>query len=370
MSPTVGASDLLEDKYTKEFESLIGPFGILLDYQKDRAAIDKGLHLYTPDRDNGQAHPSQIKVWFQLKGKAKETISAERLKGMEYIPVAGLPVDTVQFWLASPECVYLVVYLEATDQFFAEDVCEIVRRQQPDAVSQPKLLSPGNETVTLNVSKSAILNESVIKSMLNHRTLRIDGPAWRGRPLGHNLDPLRSEISPVEPEAYRRLVGRILDAHDFEWRLPVDLSSVSSDYSNDFTMCIGTMKYTYEWTTPLFTEFGFGPGHDFRIESAPEHVQGMCAVLVDARINESPLDYAALNAVCGELSRRYVGVSRLLAFINRPHDDSEFGRIRNAAQPWNCLPQHLGSLTFNLLTATLIYLEFRESLTMKIVNFL
>jgi hypothetical protein len=370
MSPNVGAADVLEGIYTPRFEAIIGRFGIPIDYRRDKAAIDKGLHLYTPDRINGQAKMSSIKVWFQLKGISKEALTAEDLKGMQDVPVKGLSVDTVKFWLASPECVYLVAYLEATDQFIAEDVREIVQRQQPQAISQPHLLSPGKESITLRVRKSAEVDESTAEAMLTHRTLRVDGPAWRGRPLGHNLDPLRSEIAPMEPKAYRQLVERILDAHGFVWRAPIDLTRVVSDGSNDFTMCIGTMNYTYEWTTPLFTEYGYGPGEDFRIESAPEHVQGMCAVLVDARTDGDPLDYAALKVVCEELSQRYKGASRLLAFINRPHSDSEFGKIMRSAQPFECLPQHLGSLTFNVLTATLIYLEFREAFTLKMVNFL
>jgi hypothetical protein len=39
-------------------------------------------------------------------------------------------VDTVRVWLASPEVVYLVVYLEATEKFIGEDVREIVGRQE------------------------------------------------------------------------------------------------------------------------------------------------------------------------------------------------------------------------------------------------
>jgi hypothetical protein len=53
-------------------------------------------------------------------------------------------------------------------------------------------------------------------------------------------------------------------------------------------------------------------------------------------------------------------VKHLLAFINRTNDFKEFGTIRGAARTLDCMPQDLGGLTFDLLTATSIYLEFRK----------
>src|SRR5438093_12075470 len=120
MSRHVGASNRLEGIYTPKFEAILGPHGISIKHRQDLAALDVGLHLYTPGELRGATEMSPVKVWFQLKGKDKDALPAVNLAGMEYVPVRDLPVDTVRFWLASPEGVYLVVYLEATDQFIAE----------------------------------------------------------------------------------------------------------------------------------------------------------------------------------------------------------------------------------------------------------
>jgi len=58
-------------------------------------------------------------------------------------------------------------------------------------------------------------------------------------------------------------------------------------------------------------------------------------------------------------------------FANRGTEDNKyFGASRAAASPLECMPQELGSLAFNVLTATIVYLEFRERITWRYVNYL
>lgn len=151
----------------------------------------------------------------------------------------------------------------------------------------------------------------------------------------------------------------------------IDLSEVveASSEASSAVLTKGVMTYTYEWTHPLFTEFGFDEKSFFRIESAPFHVQGDCAVLIDERRNDSGLQVEKLTSICKDLHDRD-GIQKLLVFINRSHEPSEFGSYRVGASPLECIPQELGSLTFNILTATSIYLEFREQITWNYVHYL
>jgi hypothetical protein len=61
----------------------------------------------------------------------------------------------------------------------------------------------------------------------------------------------------------------------------------------------------------------------------------------------------------------------LLVFVNIPtHPSTYFGACRREASPLECFPQELGSLAFNVLTATTVYLDFREKITWRDVNYI
>jgi hypothetical protein len=46
--------------------------------------------------------------------------------------------------------------------------------------------------------------------------MRIDGPAFRGRPLGHRLDPLRCILDTLEPDDFLVIVKSLLAAYEFD----------------------------------------------------------------------------------------------------------------------------------------------------------
>jgi|ERR1039457_1795359 hypothetical protein len=362
MGPAIGFPSQFEREYTAKFKALLVSRGVFMEYDKD-VGIDLGLHLFSSTKRWASRRPSLTKVWFQLKGHTQEAFPANRLASMLLVPCPGLSVDTIRFWLASPEVVYLVVYLEATDEFIGEDVRDIVGRQAPEALMDLNLLGEGHREMTLHVDRYAVLDEMAFDRMLNHGALRIDGPQWRGRPLGHNIDPLRSEINPLDTADYLKLVDRLLEAHSYDVHETFPLPSGVEDV----ILTQGVMHSTYEWTHPLFTEYGFSEGETLRIESNPFYVQGPCAVLIDARQEGHNDIWDYTHDTCQGL---YADgeVKQLLAFINRTTDEGEFGDVRRAAGPLKCMPQDLGSLTFNLLIATSIYLEFREKISWNIAN--
>ena len=283
---------------------------------------------------------------------------------MQLVPCPGLSVETIRFWLASPEVVYLVIYLEATDEFIGEDVRDIVGRQVPEALADYNRLGDGIKRRHCMLIIAPYL-------MTQHSTgccitvlcvlMALSGAA---APWVITLTHCDLRLI-TEPAHYQKLVDRLLQAHGYD---------VREDFPrpggvDNVTLSQGMMHSTYEWTHPLFTEFGFGEDETLRIESNPMYVHGPCAVWIDAREAETTNLSDYLHATC---ERLYADgeVKQLLAFINRTHDPKEFGAIRIAARSLECIPQDLGSLTFNLLTATSIYLEFREKISWQLVNYL
>ncbi len=73
---------------------------------------------------------------------------------------------------------------------------------------------------------------------------------------------------------------------------------------------------TYEWTSPLMTEFGYGPESDFRLESAPFNAHGDVLVVVHSEIAAAPRATERTAALVAELCD--VGVERALVLFRPP----------------------------------------------------
>lgn len=73
----IGQHDTFERKYMAKFRGIAATFGEFVEYERDRAARDIGLHLTSPKTGGGEV-VSLALVWFQLKGIHARTLSAER----------------------------------------------------------------------------------------------------------------------------------------------------------------------------------------------------------------------------------------------------------------------------------------------------
>lgn len=111
--------------------------------------------------------------------------------------------------------------------------------------------------------------------MLSHRSMRIDGATFQGRPLGHRIDPLRCELSFDDQALWEWTVDRILAEHRFRRAGP------PVDIGPDLTVLTGRFYDTMLWQSSAFAEFGYGPDDDFRDDPAVESVQGPAAVVID-----------------------------------------------------------------------------------------
>lgn len=364
--PTVGRHDVFESSYRNRLKALLAPHGQLVEYAEDRATLDLGLHLYTSEH-GGNARISNVRVWFQCKGIQSKSLSAADIRAVKEIRVGNLPVDHVQFWYGSPEPVYLCVYLEAIDAFIAQDVRDLV-----DAVGGMAGLKTrekaGQKTMTLNLATAASL-ETALAAMPRHRSLRIDGPSFRGRPLGHRYDPLRSILAAPSADDFSEIVHALLNAHEFKRERDVPLGRAFGGHIGSVSAVLGTLNLTYEWTSPLETEFGVGEGTDFQIESPPRHAQGRVLVVVHSDVLAAPKSTAETAAIIEGLAGE--GITEKLVFFNAPEGKSEIlGAWMHALGTLGHFPQGLGSLAFNLLTATNVYLDFMDRLEWSLVNYM
>jgi hypothetical protein len=359
------ADELFEQAYRAKFEELLARHGLTVKYELDRAALDIGFHPASPP-NHGVTRPlGSTRIWFQLKGKQASTLTQEELERTTEVACSGIPKEQVQFWYAASEPVYLVVYLEAADLFIGEDVRDIVDRQWGEEVLRDGFME-GQNTVTLHVRIGAKFDTERVAGLIQHRSMRIDGPAFRGRPLGHRLDPLRCEARPLSPDNYSALVHRLLEVHGFEEQNRLNASVLGLDAADIAEFFVGRLFSTYEFVEPMFGEFGTSDPGGFRLEAPLESAHGSVAVLIHSSVQHHPQPMPA--ELQADLEAR--GCTRLLIFANTGSDNAAyFGAARNTSH-LPCMPQRLGSLAFNILTATNVYLEFRHRLEWKLKNYL
>jgi len=205
--------------------------------------------------------------------------------------------------------------------------------------------------------------------MLRHRSMRIDGPAFRGRPLGHRFDPIRSQIATPPPATFDRLVERILAANDFRGWETVDITP-------DLKIVRGRLYETLSWQSPAFAEYGYGPTDDFRIEPSYETLHGEVVLIVDRAGGRTALTRAEQAAVM-----KLVGPPRAetsLAVIFNSCDLSGTGglwrRTLNDLGVRDAYAQvrqvGLEAITFLVLVTTFVYLDLAPELAWDHVNYL
>jgi len=374
MSPMIGEDDLLERHYIYKFRALIEPFGEFIKYEYDRAAVDLGLHLTEPSttkEGKGIENVSNTRVWFQLKGFHATTLSREQYEKKEFVSYP-IRLDQVKFWYASPEPIYFTIYIESVDVFLSEDIRDIVDKKWGEEILNPATLGEQKE-VSLRLEKDSVLTGERVRDMIRHRSLRIDGPSFRGRPLGHRLDPLRCSLEQMEPAVFHAVVMRLLEEHGYEIEETIAPKSLFPDGSDDVAVLLyGTLHFTYEWVYQLTTQFA-SDSSGFSIEGSPFTAQGKCAVLIHSKVSNHPHTENSKEMI--EVIKNK-GVEHFLVFTNLEMMNNieyvaPFVSAQNATDfNVGVLPQGLSELAFSLLVATLVYLDFRDKISFKLINYL
>lgn len=358
--PQISDDDVLEQSYMAKLRGILTKKGVVVEYPVDRAAIDVGVHLWVDLEGNKQVVGAR--VWFQAKGFHDTTLTKADYTEAEAVTTPSLEMDHVRYWYNAPEPVYLVLYIESADAFLAADVRDLIDRRG----GFTKITATDQKTITLKIPKTETL-ERALDQMPRHRSMRIDGPAWRGRPLGHGIDPLRRALAPMPPELFVDVVSGLLAAHDF--RLAGSSNSVRDSLDvNAPAVLQGRLYLTYEWVLPMTTEFGWDEGSDFRIEGAPLHAQGDVVVVVDPTGVATP---ESLGVDVHALAES-IAAERVIVMSNAGFSAAQFGRWRVGvrAMGLRCEPQDLGSLTFNVLTTTNVFLAFHDRLAFKYADYL
>jgi len=369
VSPIVGDNDFFEGLYKQKFKSIASEQGEFIYYDRDRAAIDLGVHLTRPGEKGREV--SQTRIWFQLKGKRSATLSQAEYSRRGEISLT-IKLADLKFWFASPEPIYLVLYVECVDKFLAEDVQEIVSRQWGEGLLRAGTFPADQEHVTVHMPKSAELTSVKWAEMHHHRSMRIDGPLFRGRPLGHRLDPLRCTLKKFEPAVFCRMVGRLLDVHGYDKKQDLDpalLFPNESFGSEHAAFTEGILHNRFEWVFQMSSEFGIGRQDDFRTDGEPLSAQGRCAVLIHGDPPSYPNGQALKQFIDSLMAR---GIRQFLVFANIENDPGYFGAFFSAVRGsiLSCTPLLLGEIAYCLLTTTVVYLEFRESVSWRYLNYL
>ena len=361
VNPQLQPEELFEDEYTARFEGLVRRRGLLANFRRDRARLDVGLML----NQLGTLELSGRKVWFQLKGVHRETLTAENLARAGHVAIS-VRLGDLRFWYAAPEATYLVVYVEAIDAFLAEDVRDIVDRQWGVTFLAPDRFG-SQETITVHVSADAVLDDRALDSLLSHRSMRIDGPAFRGRPLGHRLDPLRCGLAELDPDVFDSVVGDLLKAH-----LLINVTEhdstrlIATAGGQRVRLLTGTLYTTYEYPFAASVEIGFGPDRAPRHEGQFFSALGPVAAVVHSKVALPFHASGDAPALLAELSAD--GFEQVLVFANSPE--------LPLLQPYRSLlgqrcplPQGLESISYNVLVATLVYLDHQENLRWDLLNY-
>ena len=369
----MGAADELEERYMAKFGLLVAGRGVTIQHNKDRFGVDTGLQFYLEgtksdrkgqDRTYFRATP--VRVWFQFKGIQADTLSAQEFAEKGAVAVQ-VEIEHLKFWYASPEPVYVTFYVESVDRFLTIDARDFVDQKWGETFYAEMETYTG-DMVTVSIPTDSILTTERLDAMLSHRSMRIDGPAFRGRPLGHRIDPLRSELAPPSEELWSSLVKGILEAHQYEL--------LSSERAGNVEVQRGRLHQTLLWQSPAFSEIGYSGPDDIRIEAEPESLFGEVLLFLDhADTREAFTDQE--RTLIGKHSDQ-TNLGLIYAVFLRAPDVSAQGGLWRATLSETPLATHdprwsslgLEALTYLVLTSTLVYLDHAPELEWVLTNYI
>ncbi len=361
MAPTNPLETNFENEYTPKFETLALKYGYPIDYRKDIAAIDIGLHLKTVK------NITNTKVWFQLKGLHSKTMSKEKFDSIDFIPYE-VKIEHLRAWYIAPEAVYFVLYIKSIDTFIAEDVRDIVARDWGEEVLNVKSFKPNQDKVTIKLRKQFIDNKDFWERLYSHKSMRIDGFSFRGRPLGHNYNPRTTSLTVMQPEIFEEIIEDLLKEHGFREKenLKVDDLFLDKSKKDKAKLLIGKMYQKYEIFIQLFTEFGCDE-EGYSEDTNDIFHQGECAVFIHSKVDSLPdqkLFRQKIEKIVNEKK-----ITRLLVFSNSPlwGNEGSFGHYRFSLENLNidCMPQHIDDISYNFFTTTNTYQKFKDKVSVK-----
>src|SRR6185503_9330541 len=342
-APIVGTHDVFEGKYRERFRRICSEHGEFIAYERDRSGIDIGLHLTRPAA-GGAREVTTTRVWFQLKGFHASTLSRSAFEAKPHVAVR-VSLALLRFWYASAEPVFLGVYVESADTFLAESVREIVEREWGDSFFSEGTFRADQEHVSVHIDLTSLLDEELFERMHTLAAIPLQGPTFRGRHLGHRIDPLRSVIASPPSGLFQAICKHILELHGYRQAERIN----AGDSETNVEISVGRLYSSFEWVYQLTTQFGLDRDDDFRTEGSSQTYQGDCIVCICSE--QAPLARDTCRRIASLASDRRI--PRVLAFQNGT-DYSAIGTWLAAGREFSvdCAPLLVPEITYCLLTST------------------
>ncbi|MGX1931409.1 hypothetical protein [Microbacterium resistens] len=164
------------------------------------------------------------------------------------------------------------------------------------------------------------------------------------------------------------MVTRVLQVHDFR--------EASRHQVGDLTVLRGVIAQTLLWQSPAFAEYGYRYLGEVRDEPAPEQVFGDVRLILDGARDRTTFS-AEEAAAASELIDAAATNDQSVVLFFRGRDLSGTGGLWRStargskANSWRGMWHQLGleALSFLVLTATLVYLEFAPDLDWDDANY-
>lgn len=157
----IGATDEFESLYMEKFRQFAAPYGLFVEYARDRAGRDIGLHLTQSNTLSKGNIVTPALIWFQMKGIMKDTLKLDAYEASDEV-AATIEVAHLKFWYMNIQPTYLTVYVESADQFLAIDIKEWINKHYGSDI-----LKLDQKTVTVKVHKRNLLDEDFFRIALS-----------------------------------------------------------------------------------------------------------------------------------------------------------------------------------------------------------
>ncbi len=155
----VGKTDSFERQYMEKFRLMASQFGEFVNYEHDRGARDIGMHL-TQKLTSGKERVSTALIWFQMKGKMKNTLPLSEYDKSSVVKIS-LDVNHLRYWYLQAMPTYLVLYVESADEFLVLNISNYVRDKWGRDI-----LTLNQSTATIDIPKESKLDYQAFRLIL------------------------------------------------------------------------------------------------------------------------------------------------------------------------------------------------------------
>ena len=160
--------DQFESAYMAKFRALVAEHGVVIQTEKDRATFDLGMIPTQGIHSTATSLVNPTHVWFQLKGVAKSTASAEEIAKAEAVKVV-VKREHLHFWHYYDSSIYLVAYAEATDKFYFMSMKRWIKEHGAQSILELKTATKTISVPTHHAASPAVFD--MIRRDAHERTV-------------------------------------------------------------------------------------------------------------------------------------------------------------------------------------------------------